>query len=187
MMIIVLDCKQRLLLYLNWFWQHGEYFHFKRNLIKHWQWNKQNARKFICSLPTSDLKITKAMLALRVIQRKVISCLNFFEIKPVTCRMLVPFSNLSQIFLSSFASSLSRPPPSLERKVSLRKHPFAGFCTVINYILISAYNKFQPLLLRYFRENACFVFVRRFCKFDHFRTFFCHFFWLYSYMWLSWP
>ena len=115
------------------------------------------------------------MLALRVIQRKVISCLNFFEIKPVTCRMLVPFSNLSQIFLSSFASSLSRPPPSLERKVWLRKHPFAGFCTVINYILISAYNKFQPLLLRYFRENACFVFVRRLCKFDHFRTFFCHF------------
>ena len=37
--------------------------------------------------------------------------------------------------------------PSLKREVWLRKHPFAGLCTVINDIKMSSYLKYQSIFL----------------------------------------
>ena len=50
------------------------------------------------------------------------------------------------------------PLPPLEREDRLRKHPFAGFGTVMEDIKRSAYTKNQPILLASFWENAFFVF-----------------------------
>ena len=62
----------------------------------------------------------------------------------------------------SIHQSNSWTHPALERQSWLRKHPFAGFCMVINYILVGSYKKFQPILLSYFGENAFFVFFHWF-------------------------
>ena len=44
--------------------------------------------------------------------------------------------------------------PALKREDRLRKHPFAGFGTVMEDIKRSAYTKKQPILLGAFWENA---------------------------------
>ena len=42
---------------------------------------------------------------------------------------------------------LAHPPTPLERQDRLRKHPFAGFSTVIEDITRTSYTKNQPILL----------------------------------------
>ena len=72
------------------------------------------------------------------------SCMQRLKIK----ERLLPF----QVGNSNQLTQLLHP--SLEWESWLQKHTFAGFCVVMNYIFVSAYQKFQPILLSYFGGNV---------------------------------
>ena len=53
---------------------------------------------------------------------------------------------LSKLAILNYVREAITPPP-LEREDRLRKHPFAGFCTVMEDIKRNSYTKNQPILL----------------------------------------